>query len=80
VGTAQQKNLSSKMKYPNIDSFETNDSYYEEIYPNIWLMDDHRWAYFIWEQCLNRNRIKKPYALLHLDYHWDGVNDFFGRQ
>jgi len=64
------------MKYPDIKSFGPDPSYFEKIHPNVWLMDDHRWAYFIWEQLLNRERSKAKRALLHLDYHWDGINDF----
>ncbi len=41
-------------------------------------MDDHRWAYYIWERVLLENRSEGPYALVHLDCHWDGVNDFHG--
>jgi hypothetical protein len=64
------------MKYPNIENFYPDTLYFEEIHPCVWLMDDHRWAYFIWEQCLNREGVKIPYSLLHIDYHWDGINDF----
>jgi len=64
------------MKYPDIESFNPDPAYFEEIHPNVWLMDDHRWAYFLWEQNLNRGMTKVPRSLLHLDYHWDGINDF----
>ena len=66
------------MKFPDIDSFTTNDDYFEEIFPGVWLMDDHRWAYYIWERFHFENRMKAPCALVHLDCHWDGVNDFYG--
>lgn len=64
------------IKYPAIEEFQLDDQYFEEIHPNVWLMDDHKWAYYIWELYCLHNSIKKPLALLHFDYHWDGVNDF----
>lgn len=64
------------MKYADIENLDPDDFYFEEIHPNVWLMDDHRWAYYIWERCLPRDGSKMPRALVHLDYHWDGINDF----
>jgi len=66
------------MKFPDIDRFKMNDQYFEEIISGIWLMDDHRWAYYIWEKVLWDIRNTGPFALIHLDCHWDGVNDFHG--
>jgi hypothetical protein len=60
----------------NIDDMVSDDSYFEEISPNIWLMDDHRWAYYIWELYTHRNPGKQPCTLIHIDYHWDDTNDF----
>ncbi len=65
------------MKYPRIEQFHLNGKYFEEIYPNLWLMDDHRWSYYIWECFSHRNQGRLPLALIHADQHWDGVNDFF---
>ena len=48
------------------------DSYYEEIAPSIWLMNDHRWALLGWEKSCKQ----RPAILVHLDWHWDGINDF----
>jgi hypothetical protein len=64
------------MKYADTENLGPDDFYFEEIHPNVWLMDDHRWAYYIWEKSLQQDRGKKPRTLVHLDYHWDGVNDF----
>ena len=66
------------MKFPDIDNFNADDQYFEEIFPGVWLMDDHRWAYYIWEKARFENRSEGPFALVHLDCHWDGVNDFHG--
>lgn len=52
---------------------EKND-YYEEIFPNIWIMDNQKWALYCWEQYKENNPI--PSTLVHLDYHWDAINDF----
>jgi UPF0489 domain len=66
------------MKFPDIDNFKADDQYFEEVFPGIWLMDDHRWAYYIWEKVFLENRNARPFALVHLDCHWSGVNDFHG--
>lgn len=44
----------------------------EKISRNIFIMDNHKWAYYIWWKY--RNII--PNILLHLDYHWDGIDSF----
>jgi hypothetical protein len=59
----------------NIDDMVSNDSYFE-VKPNIWLMDNHRWAYYIWESFSFKNPNQLPSTLLHIDYHWDDINDF----
>lgn len=64
------------MNYPDFNNFTWDDEYFEEIHPNVWLMDDHKWAYYIWEKFRYENTVKIPLVLAHLDYHWDGINDF----
>ena len=57
-------------------ALKEDDEYYEEIANIIWLMDNHRWAYYVWE--LNRsvfNDRKAP--IIHVDYHWDAGDDFY---
>jgi len=66
------------MKFPDIDNFKTDDQYFEEIFPGVWLMDDHRWAYYVWEKMFLQKKNEWPFALVHVDCHWDGVNDFYG--
>jgi hypothetical protein len=68
--------VGQNMKYPDIESFGPDPSYFEEMYPNVWLMDDHRWSYYIWEKCFHKYGVTAPYTLLHIDKHWDAVNDF----
>jgi hypothetical protein len=41
---------------------------------DVWLMDDHKWAFIAWET--HRKDVEgKRYALIHADFHWDGVDD-----
>lgn len=53
-----------------------DDNFYKEISPNIWLMDDHKWAFWVWINFVSRFKIESPLSLYHIDYHWDAVNDF----
>lgn len=64
------------MKHLTVNKLHQDNKYFEEINKNVWLMDDHKWAYYIWEKFKYRNGSKTPSALVHLDYHWDGINDF----
>jgi len=49
--------------------------YFEPLPTNVWLMDDHKWALFIWEQ--HRQLVGGGrYSLMHVDYHWDSIDDF----
>ena len=60
------------MLSPNI--FKKNDDYLEPLGSNVWLMDNHKWALYVWES----NRLKDGlYTLVHVDYHWDAVYDFW---
>lgn len=60
----------------NIDKiiFGNNEEYFEEIYPNIWIMHNHKWSLYCWEKFKENNDI--PSILVHLDYHWDACNDY----
>lgn len=49
-----------------------NQNGLEQISKNIFIMDDHKWAFYIW--WIRRNIL--PNILLHLDYHWDGIDSF----
>ena len=39
-------------------------------------MDDHKWAYYVWEKYRCESVHNPPFTLVHLDRHWDGVDDF----
>ena len=56
-------------------TFGNNEEYFEEIYPNIWIMHNHKWSLYCWELYRENNEI--PSTLVHLDYHWDAINDYY---
>lgn len=62
-------------KIINKISFQKSENYFKEICPNIWIMDNHKWALYCWEQYRIKNKI--PSTLVHLDYHWDAMNAYF---
>lgn len=59
----------------SLRNIKEDAEYLEEIYPNVWLMDDHKWSYFVWEN-FKRSSGLIPSTLVHIDYHWDAINDF----
>lgn len=50
-------------------------NFFADLGDHVWLMDDHRWAFYIWELLRTKSESKR-FTLVHADYHWDGVNDF----
>lgn len=58
-----------------LNNIKEDPEYFEEIHPNVWLMDDHKWACYVWES--NYRKIGDlPSTLVHIDYHWDAISDF----
>ena len=53
-----------------------DDDFLMKVDSNIWLMDNHKWALYVWELFRQETGICK-FSLVHVDYHWDGVYDFF---
>ncbi len=53
---------------------EGNNNACLEIAPGVWVMDDHKWALWVWAT----HRDILPETLFHVDYHWDGADDFSG--
>ena len=47
--------------------------FYDEIYDDIFLVEDHKWALFCWEK-YRSNSENIPHRLVHLDYHWDSLD------
>jgi len=58
-------------------SLKEDDRFYVSLGSNIWIVDNHKWAFYIWEE-MARDTAVKNYCLVHVDYHWDGGNEFFG--
>lgn len=58
-----------------LENIKEDPEFFEEIHPNVWLMDDHKWACYIWEKTY-RSCGKLPSKLVHIDYHWDAISDF----
>jgi UPF0489 domain len=62
---------------PEFFSGLSPSSYYlEQIHDRVWLMDNHKWAYWVWETHRAKTTPQKRYGLLHFDYHFDAINDF----
>lgn len=54
--------------------FRNDDDYYESIGNGIWLMDNHKWSFVVWNKERNEDSI---YLLVHVDYHWDAGYDYW---
>jgi hypothetical protein len=63
---------------PNIETnnLAPDDNFLVCLDSEIWLMDNHKWAFLVWEKFKLISDIPK-FSLIHADYHWDGVNDFY---
>lgn len=59
-----------------IAGLQPDDEYLIALGHEIWLMDDHRWALLVWERFAREQGIR-PFSLMHADFHWDAVNDFY---
>ncbi len=57
-------------------SLQESDTYLECVGDRIWLMDNHRWAYWIWEKHRAQRGGDTRFDLLHFDFHFDALNDF----
>ena len=52
-----------------------DNNYNEYLGSDIWLVDNHKWAFYIWQEQGIERCIDK-FSLIHIDYHWDGGYDF----
>lgn len=59
----------------NISQLKPNNDFYSEICSDVWLMDNHKWAFYIWENCRKNSKVDR-FSLVHADFHWDGVYSF----
>src|SRR5438045_2212518 len=59
-----------------IDTLSADPNFYAHLGRSIWLMDNHKWALFIWSTAKTLSS-GTTYSLVHADYHWDAVDDFY---
>jgi hypothetical protein len=64
---------SAKVSMTHIDfqALERDDGYLVDLGANTWLMDNHKWALWVWERHRLNVGIDK-FTLAHADHHWDG--------
>jgi len=59
----------------DFSQLQPDDGYLADLGSDVWLMDDHRWAFLVWTRFGFERGIRR-FSLVHADHHWDGVNDF----
>jgi hypothetical protein len=59
------------MEMLDYQSLAADDAYRVELGQGVWLMDNHKWALWIWESHALKSGIEK-FTLAHADHHWDG--------
>lgn len=63
------------MSEVDFSQLQPDDEYLSDLGSDVWLMDDHRWAFLVWTRFGFERGIGR-FSLVHADHHWDGVNDF----
>jgi len=63
------------MDAAEIDALQEDDEFNVYVGSDIWLMDNHKWAFYDWFRFHVESGIPKL-SLVHADYHWDGGNNF----
>ena len=56
------------------DDLRPDLAFFKDLGRGIWLMDDHRWALYIWEKIRETRKLDAA-VLIHADYHWDAIDD-----
>ena len=59
----------------DFSTLEEDPEFFKPLPTGVWLMDNHKWALFVWE----RHRLQvggAQYSLMHADFHWDSTDDF----
>lgn len=59
----------------DVESLKRDDDYCVDLGQFVWLMDNHKWALYVWE-IFRQQASGCRFTLAHADYHWDGVYDF----
>lgn len=62
------------LAFDQYETLQRDDGYLTELSSDIWLMDNHKWALWVWERFRQLSNIKR-FSLIHADYHWDCVYD-----
>jgi len=66
----------SAVDFSFIEEMDCDSEFHEEVAPDVWLVQDHKWAFWVWEKTRSQDPAAFPLPLVHLDYHWDSVNDW----
>ena len=72
--------MSRQFSLSKIDAIWPSPEFYGEIEQDFWLMDDHRWALWAWEQGRRRYPDRFPARLVHIDAHSDAGNFWLSRE
>ncbi len=64
----------SSARFPNGD--REDDRLCVSIGHDVWLMDDHRWAFYVWARHALAQPDRTPWSLVHIDAHADAVDGF----
>ncbi|QDE67134.1 hypothetical protein BHS09_09055 [Myxococcus xanthus] len=67
------------MREVDFSQLKADDEFLSDLGADVWLMDNHRWAFLVWTR-FGRERGIERFSLIHADHHWDGVNDFYERE
>jgi hypothetical protein len=55
----------------HFESLQADDAYRADLGNGLWVMDNHKWALWIWESHREKAGFDK-FTLAHADHHWDG--------
>jgi hypothetical protein len=50
-------------------------TFIEQICPDFWICDNHKWALWAWEQYRCSRPNFQRLALVHADFHWDDIDN-----
>ena len=59
-----------------VDGIGLEEDYHKEIAPDFWLMNNHKWAFWAWEEYRTRDSASLPATLAHIDFHPDSMDDW----
>ncbi|MDN7176972.1 UPF0489 family protein [Caballeronia sp. SEWSISQ10-4 2] len=63
------------MREIDFNQLQPDGEYLSDLGSDVWLMDDHRWAFLVWTRFGLEREIGR-FSLVHADHHWDSINDF----